>query len=236
LERTLAMPMCQLCESFVILSDVPVFASFDTQSPYFIPALIAGLVVLVLLMRVRFVVAVIRTLFSLALFGLLAFVLIERAPFDPFLSRIADKLNLDRQEVAGGEVRIPMAANGHFMATVTINGIRARMLIDSGATVTALSPRTAAAAGLEPEPSLLPVVMQTANGATTAQATTIDELKLGNITARDLKAVVTPALGDMDLLGMNFLSKLKSWRVEDRTLVLVPHHPQDVAEAGSTNP
>ena len=203
--------------------------SFDTQSPYFIPALIAGLVVLVLLMRVRFVGALIRTAFSLALFGLLAFVLIERAPFDPFLSRIADRLNLDQQKVAGGEVRIPMASNGHFMATVTINGVRARMLIDSGATVTALSPRTAAAARLEPEPSLLPVVMQTANGATTAQATTIDELKLGNVTARDLKAVVTPALGDMDLLGMNFLSKLKSWRVEGRTLVLVPHHPQDVS-------
>jgi aspartyl protease family protein len=207
-----------------------VFASFDTQSPYFIPALIGGLVVLVLLMRVRFVGTLIRTAFSLALFGLLAFVLIERAPFDPFLSRIADRLNLDRQEVAGGEVRIPMASNGHFMATVTINGVRARMLIDSGATVTALSPRTAAAARLEPEPSLLPVVMQTANGATTAQATTIDELKLGNVTARGLKAVVTPALGDMDLLGMNFLSKLKSWRVEGRTLVLVPHHPQEVGE------
>lgn len=202
--------------------------SFDTQSPYFIPALIGGLVVLVLLMRVRFVGALIRTAFSVALFGLLAFVLIERAPFDPFLSRIADKLNLDKQEVAGGEVRIPMASNGHFMAMVTINGVRARMLIDSGATVTALSPRTAAAAGLVPEPSLLPVVMQTANGATTAQATTIDELKLGNVTARDLKAVVTPALGDMDLLGMNFLSKLRSWRVEGRTLVLVPHHPQTV--------
>jgi aspartyl protease family protein len=207
-----------------------VHPSFDTQSPYFIPALIAGLVVLVLLMRVRFVGALIRTVFSLALFGLLAFVLIERAPFDPFLSRIADRLNLDKQEVAGGEVRIPMASNGHFMASVTINGVRARMLIDSGATVTALSPRTAGAAGLEPEPSLLPVVMQTANGATTAQATTIEELKLGNVTARDLKAVVTPALGDMDLLGMNFLSKLKSWRVEGRTLVLVPHHPQAVGQ------
>jgi aspartyl protease family protein len=212
-----------------------VHPSFDTQSPYFIPALIAGLVVLVLLMRVRFVGALIRTAFSLALFGLLAFVLIERAPFDPFLSRIADRLNLDQQKVAGGEVRIPMASNGHFMATVTINGVRARMLIDSGATVTALSPRTAAAAGLEPESSLLPVVMQTANGATTAQATTIDELKLGNVTARDLKAVVTPALGDMDLLGMNFLSKLKSWRVEDRTLVLVPHHPQTGTGEDSTN-
>jgi aspartyl protease family protein len=30
---------------------------------------------------------------------------------------------------------------------------------------------------------------------------------------------------------MNFLSKLESWRVEGRTLVLVPHHPQDLPAA-----
>jgi aspartyl protease family protein len=28
---------------------------------------------------------------------------------------------------------------------------------------------------------------------------------------------------------MNFLSMLKSWRVEGRTLILVPHHPQEAA-------
>jgi aspartyl protease family protein len=38
--------------------------------------------------------------------------------------------------------------------------------------------------------------------------------------------VTSPGLGDLDVLGMNFLSKLQSWRVEGRTLVLVPHHPQ----------
>jgi aspartyl protease family protein len=155
-------------------------------------------------------------------------VLLQRAPYDPFLSRISDRLDLDGQEVVGDEVRIPMAANGHFMANVTINGVRRRMLIDSGATVTALSPQTARQAGLQPDAGLLPVVLQTANGATKAQTTTIEEMRLGNIVARDLKAVVSPALRDMDLLGMNFLSKLKGWRVEGRTLVLVPHHPQAV--------
>jgi len=28
---------------------------------------------------------------------------------------------------------------------------------------------------------------------------------------------------------MNLLSRLASWRVEGRTLILVPHHPQDVS-------
>ena len=52
-------------------------------------------------------------------------------------------------------------------------------------------------------------------------------LTRGNVIARDLPVVVSPAFGDTDVLGMNFLSRLKSWRVEERTLVLTPHHPQD---------
>ena len=57
----------------------------------------------------------------------------------------------------------------------------------------------------------------------------IDELRVGNILARNLRIVTAPGLGSLDVLGMNFLSKLDSWRVEGRTLILVPHHPQKSA-------
>ena len=119
-----------------------------------------------------------------------------------------------------------MSPNGHFMANVRINGVSRRMMIDSGATVTALSEGTAEAAKLADEPDIVPVVLQTGNGMVRARTATVKTLRLGNIVARDLKVVVSPSLGEMDLLGMNFLSKLKSWRVEGRTLVLVPNHPQ----------
>lgn len=204
--------------------------AFDPQSPYFLPMVAGGLILLVVLLRLPFIGTLIRAVFSIALIGILLLILVQRAPFDPYLARIAERLRLDGQEVVGEELRIPMSADGHFWAAVSIDGVKRRMLIDSGATVTALSVRTAAAAGLEPEASLLPVVLQTANGTVQARAATIEELKLGNIVARDLKAIVSPGLGNMDLLGMNFLSKLKSWRVEGRTLILVPHHPQAVAE------
>ena len=59
-----------------------------------------------------------------------------------------------------------------------------------------------------------------------AETGKIDELRVGNIVARNLRVVTAPGLGDLDVLGMNFLSKLESWRVEGRTLILVPHHPQ----------
>ena len=162
-----------------------------------------------------------------ALIVLLLFVVAQREKFDPYLSRLAVALNLSGQEVVGSEVRITMSPDGHFWAKATIAGVSGRLLIDSGATVTALSSATASKAGLTVEQPLFPVVIQTANGSVSAQTATIPELKLGNVVARDLPVVVSPAFGETDVLGMNFLSRLKSWRVEGRTLVLVPNHPQD---------
>ena len=78
-----------------------------------------------------------------------------------------------------------------------------------------------------PRVGIAPVVLRTANGAAPAETGKIDELKVGNIVARNLRIVTSPGLGGLDVLGMNFLSKLESWRVEGRTLVLVPHHPQN---------
>jgi aspartyl protease family protein len=125
-----------------------------------------------------------------------------------------------------------MAADGHFWVRATINGVERRMLIDSGATITALSATTASQAKVDVSSGLAPIVLQTANGAAPARAGQVDELKVGNIVARNLRIVTSPGLGNMDVLGMNFLSRLQSWRVEARTLILVPHHPQSGGQAG----
>ena len=176
-------------------------------------------------------VPLLRVVTMLATWGLLIvlllFVVAQRGRFDPYLSRVASLLQLNDQQVVGEEVRIRMSEDGHFWAKVTVGGVARRMLIDSGATVTALSVETAAAAGLTVEKPLFPLLIQTANGQISAETSTVPELRLGNVVARDLSAVVSPAFGDTDVLGMNFLSRLKSWRVEGRTLILTPNHPQD---------
>jgi aspartyl protease family protein len=105
------------------------------------------------------------------------------------------------------------------------------MLIDSGATVTAISEQTASSAGVKTGTNIAPIMLRTANGVAPARTGSIDELKVGNIVARNLRVVTAPGLGGLDVLGMNFLSKLQSWRVEGRTLVLVPHHPQAASSA-----
>ncbi len=198
------------------------------QGPLYLA--IAGALVAVTIARR---IPVLRTLVSVAtwviLAGLLVTVLGQREAFDPYLGRIAAALKLDGQEVVGGETRIRQSADGHFWVRVTVGGVRQRMLVDSGATVTALSARTAAQMGLEPSTGIVPVLLTTANGTVRAQTVTVPELRLGSIVARDLSAVVSPAFGDVNVVGMNFLSRLKSWRVEDNTLILVPHHPQAVS-------
>jgi aspartyl protease family protein len=201
------------------------------QSLPLVPILLAAgaFLLIALLTRVPYVGAAIRLGLSLVLVALLVLVVTERAPLSPFLGSVADRLHLDEQQVVGKEVRIRMAPSGHFFATVSLNGVKRRMLIDSGATVTAISTATAAQAGLEPDLDPVPVLLQTANGTVAAKTSTVPELRLGAIVARKLKVVVSPAFGDMDVIGMNFLSKLASWRVEGKTLILVPHHPQPPA-------
>src|SRR3546814_1295929 len=119
--------------------------------------------ILVILFKLPYVGRVFRALFSFALLAFGIFLILQQAPFDPNLSRITASLGLDRQEVVGEEVRIPMARDGHFWATVRLNGTERRMLVDSGATVTALSLATARAASVEADATLVPLLMKTAN-------------------------------------------------------------------------
>jgi aspartyl protease family protein len=189
-----------------------------------------GAVVLVILTRLPFIGRIVRLAITLGVTALCLFLLLQVAPYQPFLAGITAKLGLDSQEVTGTEVRIRMSSDGHFWAQATIDGAKRRMLVDSGATVTTLSEGTAKAAGIDAEASVVPVVLKTANGLTRGSTATVERLDVGNISARDLKVVVSPAIGDLDVIGMNFLSRLKSWRVEGRTLILVPHHPQPQAE------
>ncbi|MFT4055263.1 MAG: TIGR02281 family clan AA aspartic protease [Novosphingobium sp.] len=138
------------------------------------------------------------------------------------------QLGIERQSVAGGETRVPMQPDGHFWISATVNGVKRDFLVDTGATLTAISPATAQEAELKANPLNRSVLMRTANGTVEAQLALIDELRMGNVVAREIDAVVAPGLGDANVIGMNLLSRLASWRVEGKTLILVPHHPQNV--------
>jgi aspartyl protease family protein len=122
---------------------------------------------------------------------------------------------------AGTALRIRKAPDGHFWVTGRANGEPVRFLIDSGATTTSLSDGTARRLGVETGGGF-PVLVETANGVVTAQRGRIARLTVGTIERRDFAVQVSPAFGDMDVLGMNFLSSLSGWGVQGQWLVLQP--------------
>lgn len=158
-----------------------------------------------------------------AIFGVLILLVGNWPRVAPRFRSVADTLGISDQSVSGGTVRIRMAQDGHFWASVAINGVQRRMLIDSGATTTAISSATARAAGLDLAENSFPTILGTANGQISVQRATAARLDLGTIHAADLPVVVSPAFGDTDVIGMNFLSRLESWRVENGFLILEAH-------------
>lgn len=162
-----------------------------------------------------------RSLSTLALVGILVTVFLQIARFDPRLDAMTE-IGLPEQRIEGGETIIPLASDGHYWLEAEVNGVPTRFMVDTGATLTALSAGAAEEAGLEPRRGGIPVVLSTANGTVTAQLTTMTRLKFGNIEAQGLDAVIAPNLGETNVLGMNFLSRLESWRVERGELILAP--------------
>jgi aspartyl protease family protein len=164
---------------------------------------------------------ILRSLLAWAIIGVLICVAVAyRHDLGRIFGRIGNDLGLREQTIDGKTVRIRQSADGHFWAQVSLNGHPRRMLVDSGATVTALSQQAAAMAGVEPDGR--PVVLSTANGNVPAERATVRELTIGKLEAHDLPVVVSASFGDFDVLGMNFLSRLESWRVEQDTLILEP--------------
>ena len=175
-----------------------------------------------------------RAALGWAAIGLVAFYLIaHRHEIGGAFARVSEGLGLDDQLIQGQTVRIRMDTDGHFWARASLNGVERRMLIDSGATTTAISEATARAAGIDARGDGLPILIETANGTVAATRGRIGRLDIGPLSTTDLGAVISPSFGEMDVLGMNFLSRLKSWRVEGNVLVLEPGGAQPSAEDGA---
>ena len=174
-----------------------------------------------------FVGRLVRMVGNLSLFGALLLTVMQVVRVSQGIDFVVPQLGMPAQEVSGSETRVPLAPDGHFWIRATVNGVPQRFLVDTGATLTAIAPELAQDAQVQPQEMRQPVLLRTANGTVSAQLVTIDQLKFGNVVARDLDAVVAPGMAGTSVLGMNFLSRLASWRVEGNTMILVPHNPQE---------
>jgi len=118
-------------------------------------------------------------------------------------------------------VTLQKRTDGHFDATVMINGHAVHTMIDTGATATVLTAADAEAAGFDPQAFVFNVPVSTANGVAYAARVVADEVSVGGISRTNLPLLVTESGGlGQSLLGMNFIGTLSGFDVRGDRLVL----------------
>jgi aspartyl protease family protein len=121
----------------------------------------------------------------------------------------------------GAIVKISKTGDGHFVAKAQVNGKRVSMIIDTGASTVVLRPEDAKRAGIEVGSLTYSVPVETANGRAFAARVKLDKVSLGNLTLEKVDALVTrPGTLHQSLLGMSFLSRLRSYEFSGNQLVM----------------
>ena len=110
--------------------------------------------------------------------------------------------------------------DGHFYADVVVEGVSTRMLVDTGASVIALTGEDASAMGLYwSEDDVVPVA-QGASGAVYGVNVELAHVRLGHFEAENVRAMIIPEGLAISLLGQSFLSTVRTVRIADGRMVL----------------
>jgi aspartyl protease family protein len=120
-----------------------------------------------------------------------------------------------------GTVTLPAGQFGHFLTEVEINGRDIGVMVDTGASLVALTYDDAERAGIFVNSSDFTGRAQTANGTARVARVTISRIQIGDITVRNVAAVVSErGASERTLLGMSFLGRLSRVEMRGATLVL----------------
>lgn len=121
-----------------------------------------------------------------------------------------------------GEMEVRKAEDGHFYIDSVVNGKDIRFMVDTGATDIVLSQKDASKLGFDVNALEYNKIYSTANGSTRGASVKISLLKVQDFELNDIYVSVNQGNLDGSLLGMAFLSKFSSYKVEGDKLVLLP--------------
>ncbi|WAT16743.1 TIGR02281 family clan AA aspartic protease [Aurantiacibacter sp. MUD11] len=120
----------------------------------------------------------------------------------------------------GDEIILDRERDGHFYADVNVDGVSSRMLVDTGASVVALTGDDARAMGLYWDESEVRPVAQGASGAVHGVHTTLPRVRVGEFVANDVQAIIVPQGLGISLLGQSFLGTIDNVSIVDDRMVL----------------
>lgn len=119
-------------------------------------------------------------------------------------------------------ISLRKASDGHFWAESSVNGTRIRFMVDTGASVIALTPDDARRAGIDVRTLQFTAPVSTAGGRVFGAPVRLKEVKVGSIRQRDVQALVIEDGLSHSLLGMSFLGRLSRMEATPDNLILRP--------------
>jgi aspartyl protease family protein len=108
---------------------------------------------------------------------------------------------------------------GHFSLTATVNGAPTRFVVDTGASLVALTLDDARAAGIGRSELVFNQLTQTANGRVRFAPVMLREVRIEQLSIENVPAAVIENL-DQSLLGMSFIKRLKSFEMREGALTI----------------
>lgn len=122
--------------------------------------------------------------------------------------------------VAGSATSISKSPDGHFWVEARVNTGSIKFLVDTGASVVALTPLDAQLAGVNLQTLKYTSPINTAAGKVMAAPVTLSVISVGNVRVHDVRAVVIRKGLPHSLLGMSYLGELQSVEASRSMLIL----------------
>ena len=122
---------------------------------------------------------------------------------------------------SGSQAVAHRTAGGTYAIQAEVNGAKLPMLFDTGASYVALRAEDAEKAGIDPLRLAYSFTMSTANGRAAAAPVVLQSLTVGQITRRNVPAIVSkPGQLGVSLLGQSFMSRIAGYTLQGDHLIL----------------
>lgn len=172
-------------------------------------------------MNARNLFLVLLTALGLAL--LVAFVVapqVEKDTAPPPPALLAAATPQPSGPAAGRAAFIDKETDGHFWTHADVSGTQVRFLVDTGASIVALTYFDAQRLGLKPEELNFDAEIRTAGGHVLGAYVTLASIRIGQVEVENVDAVILRTELEQSLLGMSFLGQLHAYEVRAGQMII----------------
>lgn len=125
-------------------------------------------------------------------------------------------------KVQNGSYVFQRDEDGHFYATLNINDIPIKLVVDTGATGLVLTKADAHRVGLPMDRLVFSQTAYTANGTVASAPVVLHDVRMGNTVHSRMRASVNGGALHSSLLGMEYISEFSEFRIVKDLLYLTP--------------